>query len=90
MTPPNDVPLALRRVWNAAEAFAERDSSDWGRACRDAWRASTDASEAERAMIRTYGLVIRRGPATLGEHHLGDGLGREVLAELSAKQRGGS
>lgn len=80
-----DVPLALRKLANPAEAFAERDASDWGQALR-ATRTSLNATEAEREEIRRYGLVMGRGPANLGERSLGgDRLGREVLAELARR-----
>lgn len=84
-----DVPLYLIRVWNPV-AGNDDAATDWERRVREAHRrAAFEATESERDQIRRFGLVKGRGPAQLGEHHLGDREGREVLAELARKQRGG-
>jgi hypothetical protein len=83
----HDVPLHLRAVGNPAEYLAARDEgTDWAAECARANRRATfNATEAEREQIREFGLVIGRKPANLGEHHLGDQLGREVLSELARR-----
>jgi hypothetical protein len=85
-----DVPPHLIRLWNPV-AGADGASTDWQRAVRTAnERAAFDASEEEREQIRRFGLVRGRKPAALGEHHVDDRLGREVLRELARRQRGES
>ena len=84
-----DVPLHLLRLWNPAAANDDA-ATDWGRACREANRRATfEMTAAEREQARKYGLVVRRDPADLGEHHIDDALGRDVMRELAAKKRGG-
>jgi hypothetical protein len=82
--PPSDVPVHLLDPAER-QALADHGGTDWARANR----ASFAATEAERAQVREFGLVVRRGPANLGEHHVDDALGREVLRELAKRQRGG-
>src|SRR3989442_667636 len=86
---PEGVPLHLLEPAER-QALADHGGNDWAKACREANRRATfEATTAELEQIRTYGLVMGRKPGELlGEHHVDDALGREVLRELAKKQRG--
>ncbi len=86
--PPPGIPVNLLEPTERL-ACAESDPTDWARACREAGQAAIHARipPEQVAFYRTYGLVPSRRPGNLGEHHIGDDLGREVLMELAAKRR---
>jgi hypothetical protein len=87
--PPEGVP---RHLLDGAERQALQDfgggGNDWQKACRDAAREAIEHPDAR--FIRTIGLsssALRPG-RNLGEHHLGDDLGRQILTTLANRQRG--
>jgi len=94
-----DVPHHLLRLWNPAReapdpsaiapswASAVAPGTDWGRAVRDAQLTALEHPDARH--LREYGLPAARKPRLLGEHDLGDELGREVLGALAARMRRG-
>ena len=85
--PPPGIPVDLLL---SAERLALQDhgGDDCAKACREAALA---AIESPDATVITFGLSASafRRPRNLGEHHVDDRLGAEVLAELGRKQQGG-
>jgi hypothetical protein len=70
-------------------ALAESDATDWARACREGAMRAIEHPDAR--LLREVGLsaaALRPG-RNLGERSISDDTGREVLTELSNRQRRG-